>query len=63
MLNEVVKRMPVYLLNSVNPYRLEGQKTAAIELLEQLSGIRPITSLFLAATSETRRHWARLCWK
>ncbi|HYL16817.1 MAG TPA: threonine synthase [Terriglobales bacterium] len=34
ILNEVVQRMPVYLLNSVNPYRLEGQKTAAIELLE-----------------------------
>jgi threonine synthase len=36
LLNEVVQRMPVYLLNSVNPYRLEGQKTAAVELLEQL---------------------------
>lgn len=36
VLNEVVQRMPVYLLNSVNPYRIEGQKTAAIELLEQL---------------------------
>jgi threonine synthase len=36
VLNEVVQRMPVYLLNSVNPYRLEGQKTAAIELMEQL---------------------------
>src|ERR1700758_5026622 len=36
VLNEVVRRMPVYLLNSINPYRLEGQKTAAIELLEQL---------------------------
>jgi len=35
VLNEVVQRMPVYLLNSVNPYRIEGQKTAAIELLEQ----------------------------
>jgi threonine synthase len=35
VLNQVVQRMPVYLLNSVNPYRLEGQKTAAIELLEQ----------------------------
>jgi len=31
-----VERMPVYLLNSVNPYRVEGQKTAAFELLEQL---------------------------
>jgi threonine synthase len=36
VLNEVVQRMPVYLLNSVNPYRIEGQKTAAFELLEQL---------------------------
>src|ERR1700736_2026076 len=35
VLDEVVQRMPVYLLNSVNPYRLEGQKTAAIELLDQ----------------------------
>ena len=37
VLNQVVQRMPVYLLNSVNPYRIEGQKTAAIELLEQLN--------------------------
>jgi threonine synthase len=36
VLNEVVERAQVYLLNSVNPYRLEGQKTAAVELLEQL---------------------------
>jgi threonine synthase len=36
VLDEVVERMPVYVLNSVNPYRLEGQKTAAVELLERL---------------------------
>ncbi len=36
VLSEVIRRYPVYLLNSVNPYRLEGQKTSAIELLEQL---------------------------
>ncbi len=36
VLNEVVQRTPVYPLNSVNPYRLEGQKTAAIELMEQV---------------------------
>src|SRR5438552_9610643 len=40
-LNEVVKRMPVCLLNSVNPYRIEGQKTGAIELLEQLDWQAP----------------------
>ncbi len=37
VLNEVVQKAPVYLLNSVNPYRIEGQKTAAIELMEQLN--------------------------
>jgi hypothetical protein len=37
ILNELVRQKPVYLLNSVNPYRIEGQKTAAIELLEQLA--------------------------
>jgi threonine synthase len=36
ILNELVREKPVYLLNSVNPYRIEGQKTAAIELIEQL---------------------------
>jgi threonine synthase len=37
VLNEVVERMPVYLLNSINPYRVEGQKTLAFELLEQFA--------------------------
>jgi threonine synthase len=41
VLSEVVRRMQVYLLNSVNPYRLEGQKTTAIELLEQLQWTVP----------------------
>ncbi len=36
VLTEIVQRAPVYLLNSVNPYRLEGQKTPAFELLEQM---------------------------
>jgi threonine synthase len=35
VLGEIVQRAPVYLLNSVNPYRLEGQKTPAFEILEQ----------------------------
>jgi threonine synthase len=36
VLTELVRRAPVYLLNSVNPYRLEGQKTPAFEMLEQM---------------------------
>ncbi len=35
VLTEIVQRSPIYLLNSVNPYRLEGQKTPAFEILEQ----------------------------
>ncbi|HXO36504.1 MAG TPA: threonine synthase [Candidatus Acidoferrales bacterium] len=36
LLQELVRRAPVYQLNSINPFRIEGQKTLAIELLEQL---------------------------
>ncbi len=36
VLNEIVQRLPIALLNSVNPYRIEGQKTAAFEICEQL---------------------------
>lgn len=41
ILNELVRRKPVYLLNSVNPFRIEGQKTAAIELCEQFGWQTP----------------------
>jgi threonine synthase len=36
LLQELVRQAPVYQLNSINPFRLEGQKTLAIELMEQL---------------------------
>jgi threonine synthase len=41
VLAELVKRAPVYLLNSVNPYRLEGQKTPAFEMAEQMDWQAP----------------------
>jgi threonine synthase len=36
VLAQVVRRAPVFLLNSVNPYRLEGQKTPAFEIAEAM---------------------------
>src|SRR5579863_3467318 len=36
LLQELVRRAPIYQLNSINPFRLEGQKTLALELVEQL---------------------------
>ena len=38
LVRELVERRPMALLNSINPYRLEGQKTAAFEVIEQLGG-------------------------
>ncbi|HEX4947226.1 MAG TPA: threonine synthase [Blastocatellia bacterium] len=35
LVRELTKDSPLYLLNSVNPFRLEGQKTIAFELLQQ----------------------------
>jgi threonine synthase len=41
VLGELVRRAPVYLLNSVNPYRLEGQKTPAMEIAEAMDWCVP----------------------
>ncbi len=39
---EIVRKLaashPIELVNSVNPYRIEGQKTAAFEVVEELGG-------------------------
>jgi len=34
VLTQILKEAPLYLLNTVNPYRLEGQKTPAFEIAE-----------------------------
>jgi threonine synthase len=36
MVQELCERHGLYLLNSMNPYRLEGQKTIGFEVLDQL---------------------------
>src|ERR687891_1467421 len=36
MARDLVERYPVTLVNSVNPHRIEGQKTAAFEIVEAL---------------------------
>jgi threonine synthase len=41
LLQELVQQAPVYQLNSINPFRLEGQKTLALELLEQFDWQSP----------------------
>src|ERR671913_321682 len=39
LVREVVARHPIALVNSVNPLRLEGQKTASFEILDELGEI------------------------
>lgn len=36
LLRDAAERLGVYLLNSINPFRIEGQKTIVFELLQQL---------------------------
>jgi threonine synthase len=38
LVRELAERHPISLVNSVNEFRIEGQKTAAFELLEDLGG-------------------------
>src|SRR2546421_53440 len=36
VVRELAEQYPVALVNSVNPYRIEGQKTAAFEIVDEL---------------------------
>jgi threonine synthase len=36
LVRELAQKHPIELVNSVNPYRIEGQKTAAFEVIEEL---------------------------
>jgi threonine synthase len=41
MVREISERQPIVLVNSVNPWRLEGQKTGSFEIVDQLGGVAP----------------------
>jgi threonine synthase len=36
IVKEISEKYPITLVNSINPYRIEGQKTGAFEIIEQL---------------------------
>ena len=37
LVREICEKLGIYLLNSLNPFRIEGQKTIVFELIQQLS--------------------------
>ncbi len=45
LVRELTDRHPIALVNSVNAFRLEGQKTAAFELLEEFDAAHPLDAL------------------
>jgi threonine synthase len=48
MVDQATTELGVYLLNSINPFRIEGQKTVVFELLQQLSWDAPDWIVFPA---------------
>lgn len=46
-----------HLVNSVNPYRLEGQKTAAFEVCEQLGGAPDILAIPVGNAGNISAYW------
>jgi threonine synthase len=45
LVREVCDRQPIALVNSVNPFRIEGQKTASFEIVDELGPNQPIDAL------------------
>ena len=57
---ELAERGTHVLVNSVNPYRVEGQKTAAFEIVEELGGPPDVLALPYGGGGNTVRLRARL---
>lgn len=54
---ELTERFPVALVNSVNPHRLEGQKTLAFEVVEELGDAPHYHALPVGNAGNITAHW------
>ncbi len=54
---EACARHPITLVNSVNPFRLEGQKTAAFEVLEQLGAAPDLHCMPVGNAGNISAYW------
>ncbi len=57
LVREIVERYPVALVNSINPYRLEGQKTAAFEICDVLGEAPEFHALPVGNAGNITAYW------
>ena len=54
---EIARTEPITLVNSVNPFRLEGQKTAAFEIVDRLGGVPDILAIPVGNAGNISAYW------
>ncbi|HFK1456025.1 TPA: threonine synthase [Bacillus cereus] len=52
---------PITLVNSVNPYRIEGQKTAAFEICDQLQRAPDVLAIPVGNAGNITAYWKGFC--
>jgi threonine synthase len=61
LVREASERLGLALVNSLNPYRLEGQKTAAFEILDQLGEPPQAVVLPVGNAGNITAYWRGFC--
>jgi threonine synthase len=57
IVKDVAEHAPVTIVNSINPYRLQGQKTAAFEIIEELGAAPDFHCLPVGNAGNITAHW------
>jgi threonine synthase len=57
IVRELAQKHPIELVNSVNPYRIEGQKTAAFEVVEELGGAPGALAIPVGNAGNVTAYW------
>src|SRR5690606_2577702 len=57
MVRQIASQEPLTLVNSVNPYRIEGQKTAAFEICDQLGQAPDILAIPVGNAGNISAYW------
>jgi threonine synthase len=57
LVKDVANEAPVTIVNSINPYRLQGQKTAAFEIIEELGAAPDFHCLPVGNAGNITAHW------